>query len=99
MKNVLKNCLVLMCLGFFVACGSDSDGPDGSGGCDEERINNRSMEFINAGTVYVQDPTEANCEAYKVAIQAYLDAIDACDNLYETELDEAKEAAEQLECE
>ena len=95
MKKFLINCLFLGCIAFAISCGSSSGT---GGGCDEERFTELISAYVEAGTVYIQDTTKVNCEAYIEAIQEYLDAIDDCDNIFEADLEEAREAAAEIDC-
>jgi hypothetical protein len=63
----------------------------------------------NAAMVYVNNPTVANCNAYKAAVQAYLNALEPygdCSSLtgqaradWEAAIDEAQEDINEYTCE
>ncbi len=59
-----------------------------------------------AASVYANDPTTENCEAYKAAVQAYLDAAEDLDDCvlaseraaYQQAIDEARDNLNNLQC-
>ncbi|MEO0734456.1 MAG: hypothetical protein AAFZ52_16585 [Bacteroidota bacterium] len=77
MKNLLFLAL-LACALFTTGCGGDDDGPGGLL-CTSEAyandIQDEAAAFSNAAIAYGQDQSTANCNAYKDAANAYLDAI------------------------
>ena len=71
--------LAMMFLAFtvFVSCGND-DEPNESGICGTAwavAIEDEAAAFSLALQAYASDPSTENCEAYKVALQAYIDAL------------------------
>jgi hypothetical protein len=63
----------------FAACGSDDDGNIGPAFCNDqafgEAVANATSSLSDAATLFANDPTTANCEAYRTAAQNYLDEI------------------------
>jgi hypothetical protein len=58
----------------FIACKKDDDDPVG---CNYAQEVQDELATANAATTtYVNDPTPANCQAYKNAWQAYLDELE-----------------------
>ena len=62
----------------------------------------------NAASVYAMDPTVQNCEAYKVAAQEYVDALESWDNCagitgqrvqWQASVDAARVSVDAIECE
>lgn len=92
----------------FLSCSgnslADRCGPNWSPAVElEDEIN----DFTQALTAYSQDPTTANCEAYKEAYLDYLDALRDWEDCYiyaysEAEfnqvIDDAEEAVNELDC-
>jgi hypothetical protein len=81
-----------------VACGSPAFGL-----AIQEELNTLST----ASTAYYQNPTPANCEAYKKAYVDYIDAIRGWEkclsntaerNSWQQSLDEAEQEANDLQC-
>ncbi|MEM9548361.1 MAG: hypothetical protein AAGA77_20425 [Bacteroidota bacterium] len=96
----------------FSACGDDDDGGSGNVDCDNAtEVNNaiadEAQAVTDASTAFANDPSDANCEAFK---NAYLDYIDVLRDLqdcanqagvgdtWQTTLDQAETAAEALLC-
>lgn len=80
MKNIFF-LLALAASSFFIAgCGSDDDGMTTPDFCALNTYSERSLEALNAFSaaagVYGNDPTTANCEAYRSAGQDYLDVLE-----------------------
>lgn len=80
----MKNFFFLLALAassFFIAgCGSDDDGMTTPEFCALNTYSERSLEALNAFSeaagVFGNDPTTANCEAYRNAGQNYLDVLE-----------------------
>jgi hypothetical protein len=76
MKKSIPFLFVGVCL-FLFACGGD----DAAENCADLSINfasefsNEIQAIVNAGTAYGNDPSTSNCEAYKDAIQDYIDVL------------------------
>lgn len=64
MKNLFLSIAVVAIIGFS-SCSSDDD--DGGKSCAQ-----LTTEISDAAEAYVEDQSEANCNAYKAAIQAYI---------------------------
>lgn len=65
--------LAFSVLGFWT-CKKDSKANACSGAWASE-LTTQINAMSNAATVYASNPTPANCNAYKQAVQAYLDAL------------------------
>jgi len=76
MKNLLLLALLLtVCL--YSGCGGDDDGPGLLCNADAyaNDIADEVSDFSDAAIAFTQDPSTANCNAYKSAAQNYLDAL------------------------
>jgi len=65
-----------LCLIGIVSCGGD-DTPAGPA-CSVfwgTELQNELNAIVTAGTAYADDPSDANCNAYKSAYQAYISAL------------------------
>lgn len=104
--------LAMMFLAFtvFVSCGKD-DEPNEPGICSTAwavGIEDEATAFSVALQAYASNPSTENCEAYKVAIQAYIDALKPyrdCATLtgqqradWEAALAEAEASIDDIEC-
>jgi len=100
MKNitlVIKSIALCTVIMLFFSCSTALD-PTNPAGCNEDNINALSEVFVEKATAYVSDPTEENCKAYKEATLDFIEAVDDCDELYQTEFENAEQALEELEC-
>lgn len=107
-KSIPFLTLVLFITVLFLSCSGNSleerCGPNWSPAVElEQEIN----DFTNALTVYSQDPTTANCEAYKDAYLDYLDALRDWEDCYvyaysaaefNQVIDDAEDAVNELDC-
>ena len=59
----------------FWTCDKDDDS-DACSAAWASELNNEANALINAAQVYGMDPTVANCNAYKQAAQAYVNALE-----------------------
>jgi hypothetical protein len=86
MSSILKFSAFLMVLAVFVSTACSKDNPANPAGCAAGfnwgvELQAEATALSNAASVYAQDQTTENCNAYKAAFQAYLDAaadIDVC---------------------
>ena len=78
MKNLFLLCLVTISLSFCACDGSDDD-VIGPAFCNDQTFGEAVADAVSslsdAATLYANDPSTANCEAYRVAAQNYLDEI------------------------
>lgn len=78
MKNFLFLSLLTFTL-FASGCGSDDDGIIGPAFCTDlafsEALSNAVSNLNDAATLFADDPSTANCEAYRAAAQDYVDEI------------------------
>ena len=99
---------LLFSLFAVVGCTKEEAGPSG---CDVNfsytaELQNEADALIQAGNTYGQDPTEANCNAFKNAYQVYLDAAEEIENCvqsgdraeYEESIKNARDELDELEC-
>jgi len=71
-----------------------------------QELQDESTNLSNAATTYGQDPTAANCEAYRQAFLDYLDEADKLDNCvlgtqrdaYRQAVDGARASLDALTC-
>lgn len=99
--------LAAICL--FGGC-SKSDDPkiDCQSGFNLHALTTTEVEnFSNAAVEYSQDPTPANCNKYKKALSAYIDALDQYEKCaleygsieeWRTSIREAREGIDDLQC-
>lgn len=80
--KTLKISISLLALSLYfltIGCGGgDDDSVSNACGANFNlgvEINAEVMALSDAATIYAMDPTPENCNAYKVAAQAYLDAV------------------------
>lgn len=79
MSSILKFTAFLMTLAIFVCTGCSKDNPANPNGCAANfnyavELQAEATALSNAATAYSQDPSTENCNDYKSAYQAYLDA-------------------------
>lgn len=79
MKTFFFLGLMAITLSFSACGGSDDDGNIGPVFCNDqtfgEAIANAVSGLNDAAVLYANDPTTANCEAYRDAAQDYLDEV------------------------
>jgi hypothetical protein len=98
--------LAFSVLGFWT-CKKDSKTDNCSGAWASE-LSTQANAMINAAQVYGTNPTPANCNAYKQAAQAYLDALKPYGNCatltgqdrvaWQNALDAAQQNVDALDC-
>lgn len=83
MKNLLFIALLFVTL-FSVGCGGDDDGDGPAPGCTEQAytqaVSNAVTELSSAASAFANDPSTANCNAWKTAAQNYLDEVKRFEN-------------------
>ena len=95
--------ILVIGLVFITSCSSDSVD------CDVNSFNSDIQARVNdvnaAGTTYANDPTEENCNTFKDAANAYLDAVQGysnCDQFdqvqYDAAVQGARDAVNQVPC-
>jgi predicted lipoprotein len=89
------------------SCKKDTVGTCGENWIFATQINNEAMALSQAASAYGQDPTPANCQAYKNAFQDYIDAARELENCarevgqlneYNAALNEAQASLDNLQC-
>lgn len=93
MKKLLLG-FILISVFTFISCGDD--GAD----CTSQQFTNEvnaAIDKVNAaGTTWANDPTSANCQAFKDAANDYVNAVegfDSCAGISQSEYDQAVQAA------
>ena len=107
MKTILHLPVLAILLISIVSCGDDTE----SGDCDllsfYADIQDEFDAALEAGRTWGNDPTSENCALWKSATQRYLDRIEAfdssnCNDLdfadYNAEVEEARKAVENVNC-
>ena len=96
--KTLKIFFTVCVLSMICACGGDDEGING---CDINEVNEALEDEVAAldaaGLVYANDPTTANCNAWKSAANIYLDEVEGfqtCDGLSQSEFNQIIEAAQ-----
>ena len=111
MKNLFFLLLLFASILTTTGCGNnDDDGDGGLGLCTvglySERVPASLEAFTTAVTAFTNDPSPANCEAYRAAAQDYLDVLrefETCTFLvddadYQESLREAQQEVNDIEC-
>lgn len=112
MKNLFFLLVLALTTLTIAGCGNDDD--DGGGNnpdlCLFTTFNERTIDALNdvqaAAVAFGNDPTTANCEAYRAAAQDYLDTVrdfDTCADIvssqaYQESLAEAEMELADLQC-
>lgn len=109
MKNLIPLAFLAIALS-FTACGGDDDGNIGPAFCNEQTygdaVANATTSLSDAAVTYANDPTTANCEAYRTAAQNYLDEVrrfEDCATIgtrddFRESLREAQESVDMIMC-
>lgn len=88
-----KTFITLLVCGIFFAMSSC-----GSSSCSAEDLTAAAKTLTEAANKYSADPSKANCEAYKTALNKYIDDIKDCDGVSETAVANARETVGKLDC-
>lgn len=77
------------------SCKKDSDdlGPDTCA-----QTGQRADALAQVATTYGTNPTKANCEAYRKAVNDYLDAASKCPTVSERDITNARNSVNALNC-
>jgi len=78
----------------FSSCGSTLN-PDR---CEE--VQTSSQTFIDAASVYSNDPSTANCKSYKETLEDYINVIEDCTTVttFGTGKEEVEDLLDSLDC-
>lgn len=111
MKSLFKTALILLFSSIVLfSCKDDDDNDNGLCGNNWSpavELESEITALSDAITVYSNDPTVQNCEAYKAAFQDYLNAIVSWEECYvhigqqeqwQQDIDEAQADLDELEC-
>ena len=92
MKNIFSLLLAFGLFGMlFTSCGGDP--------CeDEEQITEDAGELFSVALTYGLSPTDDNCKAYADALEDYLDKYDGCDGVDQSDIQESRDALNDLPC-
>lgn len=84
--------------------GDDDNGTDGNtiNMCEND-ISAILDDLADANSTFIQNPTEANCEALRQVYFEYIDILEGCvqianNNQYQNQLDEAEQQINALDC-
>jgi hypothetical protein len=86
MKLFSSAVTLILCVFFISSCSKQS--------CDE----NASDGIVAAATKYVNDPSKANCLAYKKSLEDYLDKVDGCPGVTAALIQESRDDLKALTC-
>lgn len=83
-NNTLILFMSIFTISFFLSCGASDPLEDrcGANWAPATELQDEIEALTNAATVYGQNPTIENCEAYKAAYQDYLDEIKDWEDCY-----------------
>lgn len=110
MNHLVKLCTFFIALSLLstLACSKDNPGP---GGCAANfnyavELQDESSALSAAASAYGNDPSTANCNAFKAAYQDYLDAaedirpcvLQADLSAYQAAIDDARDDLDDLTC-
>lgn len=76
--KILKSMVLLFCLALFTYCGDKNDAKNCANTTIAAEVQTETNAVSNAALAYANDPSTANCNAYK---DAYEDLIDAYKDL------------------
>ena len=108
-KKIFFSLFLTIAVFGFWTCDKDDDNKDN--GCSAawaSELSNEANAMISAAQTYATNPTPANCNAYKAAAQAYLDALEPYGNCatltgqdrvaWQNALDQAQQSVDSLQC-
>jgi len=72
--------VILFGVAIIVSCTKNKDTVPACSVAWASDLQDEIIAISNAGTAYASDPTEANCNAYKTAYQAYINALEPYGN-------------------
>lgn len=91
----MKNLFILAFLSFLTFNFSSCSKKDA---CNSANVASASTELSEVAVRYGNDPSKANCEAYKASLNRYLDVVDNCDFVSEAEVNDARNDLDDLNC-
>ena len=110
-KSKIKLTTVSCCIAFMAltSCGGSDDGPakaDCANGAWIQSVETELNSWVAATQAYGADATSENCQKYKSAGQAYINALDKIKECvptisianFEEALEEAKESLSEIPC-
>lgn len=90
MKNLLFILLTFVAIS-FVSCGSDD--------CSADDITAAVTKITDAATLYAEDASVDNCNAYKSALEDYISDLKDCDGVTQAVVDSYQTDIDGLTCE
>ena len=107
-KKIFFSLFLMVAVFGFWTCNKDDDKTDTCSGAWASELSNEANAMISAAQTYGANPTPANCNAYKQAAQAYLDALEPYGNCaaltgqdradWQAAFDAAQESVDELDC-
>jgi len=88
--------LMMTLMGATLSCSSDDDGDvvDDTSNC-EQLLDGLNQDLADAAAAFSQNPTEANCEAYRGVALDFLDELEDC-AVADAQFDAIEEAAQEV---
>ena len=100
--------LTIAVFGFWTCDKDNNNNGDPCSAAWASELSNEANAMINAAQVYATNPTPANCNAYKQAAQAYLDALEPYGNCatltgqdrvdWQNAVDSAQQSVDNMQC-
>lgn len=90
MKNLFLSALAFVAIS-FASCGGDS--------CDAADITAAVDNISTTLTAYTADDSKENCEAYRDALNDYINDLKDCDGVSQTTIDGFQDDVDALTCE
>lgn len=87
--------LMMTLIGATLSCSSDDgDTPNDTSNC-EQLLDGLNQDLADAATAFSQNPTQANCEAYRGVALDFLDELEDC-AVADAQFDAIEEAAQEV---
>jgi hypothetical protein len=107
-KKIFFSLFLMIAVFGFWTCSKDKNKTDLCTGAWASELSTEANAMVNAAQTYATNPTTANCNAYKQAAQAYLDALAPYGNCatltgqdrvdWQNALDGAQASVNSLDC-
>ena len=88
MKNLFIALVAVVAIG-LASCGSTD--------CSETARATAALDLLETSSAYEQDSSDANCEAYKKALENGID-LEGCEEVTQSEIDNFKALLADLDC-
>ena len=90
MKSIKFFVVTMLLISINFGCGNS---------CDEGDVTNAANKITTAAEEYGSDPTnKTKCNAYKDALQNWIDAVDGCDEVTKEQREIFQSAFDDLDC-